>query len=389
VNKRNRRLFVASAAAIFIIVIAAGWYFWPHRSPIPTDKDTIVLADFTNSAGDPVFDGTLRQGLSVQLEQSPFLSLVSEERIRQTLRLMDKPPDAALTPEIMCDFCQRVGSKSYIRGSVDKLGNAYVIGLDAINCATGDSLAEEQVQASGKEKVLDALGHAATDLRRKLGESLTTVEKYDTPLEQATTQSLEALKAYSLGRKAKDSGDPMAAVPLLQQAILLDPKFAMAYAALGTSYNNYGENSEAAENAKKAYGLRESVSVREKFYIESRYCQFVTGDLEKARQVYELWAQAYPRDDLPMTDLGVVDDSPGQYDGGLAVSFQALRLNPASGNNRANLVSSYLCLNRLKEARAAAEEAQAKKIDSPSLRYYLAGVDFLQNDAAALARDLA
>jgi eukaryotic-like serine/threonine-protein kinase len=253
------------------LLAAGGLYYRAHQqSKRLTDKDTIVLADFTNTTGDTVFDGTLRQGLSVQLEQSPFLSIVSDQQILQTLGLMGQPADAELTPAIAREVCQRTASATVLDGSIAKLGSEYVLGIKAVNCRTGDSLAQEQVQAARKEDVLKALGDASTKLRRKLGELLSTVEKLDTPVEQATTPSLEALQAYSLGRKAMvGKSDWAAAVPFFQRAIRLDPNFAMAYVSLGRSYDNLGETSLAAENTRKAYELREQVSEREKFYIES------------------------------------------------------------------------------------------------------------------------
>jgi tetratricopeptide (TPR) repeat protein len=376
-------------AALAVAALAAGTYFYFHRTPKLTDKDTIVLADFTNTAGDPVFDGTLRQGLTVQLEQSPFLSLLSDRRIQQTLRMMGQPPDARLTPEIARELCQRTESAVVLDGSIASLGSQYVLGLKAGNCLTGDALAAEQVTAEGKERVLKALGEAAVKLRGKLGESLTTVQKFDTPLEQASTPSLEALQAYSLGWKTRvGKGDDAAAIPLLQRAIRLDPKFAMAYAALGASYFNLGEASLGAENTKMAYELRERASDREKFYIESHYHSIVTGDLEKARQAYELWAQTYPRDWVPPDNLGGIYRILGQYDKRLAENRETLRLD-ASGVSYAYLVYPYLNLNRLEEARGVAKEAQAKNLDSPLLRGALYLLAFLQNDAAGMAEQVA
>ncbi len=364
--------------------------YYGRKAQALTEKDTIVLADFTNTTGDSVFDGTLRQGLAVQLEQSPFLTFVSEQRIQQTLRLMDQPPDARLTPEIARDLCQRTQSAAFLDGSIASLGSQYVLGLKAVNCRTGDSLAQEQATADGKERVLKALGEAAAKLREKLGESLVTVQKLDTPIEQASTPSLEALQAYSLGRKTLvGKGDWAAAVPLFQRAIRLDPNFAMAYASLGVDYSNLGETSLASENTKKAYELRERVSEREKFYIESHYQHYVTGDLEKARQAYELWAQTYPRDLVPPNNLGVIYENLGEYDKALAESLEALRLDPGSGASYANLVAHYLYLNRLQEARATADEAQAKNLDSPPLRFKLYVLAFLKNDPAGMAQQVA
>jgi tetratricopeptide (TPR) repeat protein len=387
----NRRLLTIAVAAVAAIALAGGAYFRFHRAPALAASDTIVLADFSNTTGDPVFDGTLRQGLAVQLEQSPFLKLVSEQRIQQTLRLMGQPVDVTLMPEMARDLCQRTGSKAYLSGSIANLGTQFVLGLNAVNCQTGDSLADEQEQAPGKEQVLGAMDRAATKLRAKLGESLSMVQKLDTPLEQATTPSLEALQAFSVGRTIQVvKGDDAAAVPLFQEAIRLDPSFAMAYASLGTIYWNLGETSLAAENTRKAYELRERVSEREKFYIESHYYKYVTGDLEKSREVYELWAQTYPRDWLPVSSLAIIYENLGQYDKALAEAREAVRLDPASGLNYANLVGAYLYLNRLEEARATAEEPAAKTvINSAFLHSILYVIAFLQNDTAWMGQQVA
>jgi len=386
----GRGAAMTGAAVVIIAFVIGGWFYYGHKAHTLTEKDTIVLADFANTTGDPVFDDTLRQGLSVQLEQSPFLSLVSDQHIQQTLRMMGRPPDARLTFEIAQELCQRTESAAVLDGSIASLGSQYVLGLKAVNCRTGDSLAQEQTTADGKERVLKALGESAAKLRAKLGESLSSVQKLDTPIEQATTPSLEALQAYSLGRKTLvGKGDWAAAVPLFQQAIRLDPNFAMAYASIGVDYSNLGETSLASENTKKAYELRERTSEREKFYIESHYYHYVTGDLEKARQTYELWAQTYPRDLVPPNNLGVIYENLGEYDKALAESLDALRLDPGSGASYANLVAHYLYLNRLQEARATADEAQAKNLDSPPLRFKLYVLAFLKNDPAGMAQQVA
>ncbi|MGH9776204.1 MAG: protein kinase domain-containing protein [Candidatus Acidiferrales bacterium] len=388
----RRRLVGGVVAAIVVMGLAAGGYWWLNgrKAHALTERDTIVLADFTNTTGDSVFDEALRQGLSVQLEQSPFLSIISDQQMHQTLKLMGQKPDAKLTQDIARELCQRTGSAAVLDGSIASLGNQYVLGIKAVNCRTDDTLVEEQERATGKEQVLAAMDKAAAKLREKLGESLSTVEKLDTPLEQASTPSLEALQAYSLGRKAMvGRGDSAAAVPLFQRAIRIDPNFAMAYASLGTSYSNLGETSLGAENKRKAYELRERVSAREKFYIESHYYGGVTGDLEKARQSYELWAQTYPRDSFPPSSLGNIYDALGQYDKVLAEFREALRLDPSSGLHYSNLVGIYLNLNRLQEARATAEEAQAKELDSPFLRFNLYELAILQNDKAGMAQQVA
>jgi serine/threonine protein kinase/predicted Zn-dependent protease len=380
---------IASAAVVILALAIGGWLYFGRSTHALTEKDTIVLADFTNMTGDPVFDGTLRQGLAVQLEQSPFLSLVPDQRIQQTLRLMGQSPDARLTPEIARDLCQRTAGAAVLDGSIASLGSQFVLGLKTVNCRTGDSLAEEQARATGKEQVLAAMDKAAANLRGKLGESLSTVQKFDTPIEQATTPTLEALQAYSLGRRTLGAkGDNAAAVPFFQRAIRLDPNFAMAYASLGTSYGNLGESSLAAENMRKAYELRERVSEREKFYIESHYYSIITGDLEKARRAYELWAQTYPRDWVPPDNLGGIYRILGQYDKRLAENRETLRLDPSSAWSYAYLVYPYLNLNRLAEARATADEAQAKQLDSPLLRVGLYQLAFLQNDAPGMAQQV-
>ncbi len=382
---------VAGGAALLVALLAvAGWFYNTRHAQALTQLDTIVLADFVNKTGDPIFDDTLRQGLAAQLQQSPFLSLVSEQRIQQTLRMMGKPTDSKLSPAIAGDVCQRAGSKAYLSGSIASIGSQYVIGVSAVNCQSGDYLAQEQFTANGKENVLKALGEAATKLREKLGESLKTVQKLDTPIEQATTPSLEALQAYSLGRKTLQSkADFTAAVPLFQRSIQLDPNFAMAYATLGTTYHNLGEKILAAENTRKAYELRGHVSEWEKFYIESHYYHFVTGDLEKARQVYELWEQIYPREQVAPTNLGVIYQTLGQHEKSLVQFREAMRLSPADSLNFGNIVLGYIHLNRFDEARAAANEALTKNLDSGDLRLNLYQLAFLKNDPAGMAQQVA
>ncbi|MGA2204964.1 MAG: protein kinase [Terriglobales bacterium] len=381
---------IAVPVLLVVLLVAGGLYYRSHQqSQRLTDKDTIVLSDFDNKTGDAVFDDTLKQGLSVQLEQSPFLSLISERRVIETLKLMGRSPGDRLTPEVTREVCQRTGSKVMLTGSIAGLGSQYVIGLKAVNCNTGDVLAEAQEQAAGKESVLKALDNAATSLRSKLGESLSSVEKYATPVEEATTPSLEALKAYSLGAKTLNGGDFAAAVPLLDRAVRLDPNFAMAYGVLGMGYHNLGENTLAAENTAKAYQLRERVSEREKLTIECFYDQLVTGDLEKARRTSELWEQAYPQDSIARTNLSFIYQVLGQYDRALVEAREAVRLDPAIGVNYENLAVSYLCLNRLEETRATAEEAQAKKVDTPVVHFVLYSLAFLKNDPAGMAQQVA
>jgi serine/threonine protein kinase/tetratricopeptide (TPR) repeat protein len=387
---QKRRSALLVAAGVIVLAAAGAYYFHSRRAPALTEKDTIVLADFTNTTGDPVFDGTLRQGLSAQLEQSPFLNLLSDERIAQTLTLMSQPKDARLTKDLAHEVCLRTGSTATIEGSIASLGSQYVLGLQAVNCHSGDLLAEEQVTANAREQVLKALGEAATKMRQNLGESLASVEKYDAPPEDVTTPSLKALQAYSLGYRAQGVKDDWAAaIPLFQRAINLDPKFALAYAHLGTCYLILGETARGAENTRRAYELRERVSEREKFYIAARYEHNVTGDLEAARRIYESWAQTYPRDEIPPLNLGAVYRALGEYTKALASAQEALKIDPGSGLVYGFIVSTQLDLNRLDEARATAREAQARNLDSPWIHGSSYLVDFLQHDAAGMEREVA
>ena len=376
------------AVPMALIALAAGTYFFTHREPKLTEKDVIVLGDFTNTTGDTVFDGTLRQGLAVQLEQSPFLTQMSEELIQQTLKLMQQSPNARLTPDIAREVCQRAEGMATLNGSIAQIGNDYTLILKAVNCVTGDTLASTEATASDKSHVLDAMGKAASEIRGKLGESLSTVKKFDTPVEQASTSSLEALQAFSQGRKQMGAIDFAAAIPQLQRAIKLDPNFAMAYAALGICYQDIGEAQLASEYSQKAYDLRDRVSEREKFYIDSHYQQNTVGDLEKAREIYEQWAQAYPRDEVPPTNLSVIYGELGEYSKALGGSQAAFKLNP-SGLNYSNLIGSFISINRLDEAQALAAEAQANKLDSGYLRLSLYSLAFLKNDTAGMAQQLA
>ncbi|MGC2324769.1 MAG: hypothetical protein WA463_19195, partial [Terriglobales bacterium] len=338
-----------------------------------------------NNTGDPVFDETLKQALAVQLEQSPYLNIVSERKVAGTLRLMGRSPDQPLRGEAARDLCQRVGSKALLAGSISSLGSQYVIGLDAVNCATGDSIAKEQAQAAGKEDVLKALNNAAVDIRSKLGESLSSVQKFATPVEEATTSSLEALKAYSLGLKTRSAKGETAALPLFKRAAELDPKFAMAYAITGTTYGNLGEPALAVEYTRKAYELRDKVSERERFYIDSHYFSAVTGELEKATQVHELWKQTYPRDVTPHVNLDFIDSETGKYDKAVQEARESLRMEPNSAMTYGNLAGDDINLNQLQDAEAVLKQAEERKLESESLlitRYELA---FLKGDPAEMA----
>ena len=374
-------------SAVLPVGLIAGWLLYPRRQVgALTDKDTIVLSDFDNKTGDAVFDDTLKQGLSVQLEQSPFLAMVSERKVIETLKMMGRSADDRLTPEVTHEVCLRTGSKAIVTGSIVGLGSQYVIGLKAVNCNTGDVLAEAQQQASGKEAVLKALDNAAISLRGKLGESLSSVQKYATPLEEATTPSLEALKVYSLGLKTWAAKGDTAALPFYKRAVDLDPNFAMAYAQMSVLYHDLNEIAGAAENGRKAYDLREKVSERERFWIESGYYDFVTGELEKGAQVDELWLQTYPRDAMPYTELGFVSATLGNWEKALEEWQVAVRLDPKNGLLYYLLSLAYMSQNRLDEAAAVFKQAEERNLDNEQLlqsRYWLA---FLKGDTAQMAQ---
>ena len=381
---RSRKIVVTVAVAVVAAGIAGG-VLWHSRKPLLTEKDTIVLGDFANSTGDAVFDGTLREGLSVELEQSPFLSLLSEEGIHRTLRMMGLPVNPRPTPEIAREVCQRTSSAAALDGSIALIGTRYNLILKAVNCASGDLLASTEAQASDKSHVLDALGKAASEMRRKLGESLSTLERYNTPLEQATTPTLEALQAYSLGYKTFGEGNDASALPFFQRATQLDPNFAMAYWAMGLSYLAIGESVLSAESRRKAFELRERMSELEKLKIE---CDDYTDDVMKARRSCELGAKTYPRDPLFHWDLAIYSDSLGQYEAGLKEKLEAIRLAPHNGRYCRTVVYAYLLLNRVRDAEAAAKERCAKAGDAyPEGILYL--VAFYRDDTVEMARQAA
>jgi serine/threonine protein kinase/tetratricopeptide (TPR) repeat protein len=382
-GKKLWKVLVPAVLLTMAALVAGNFYLRSHQTKTLTDKDTIVLADFDNKTGDTVFDDTLKQGLSIQLEQSPFLELISETKVNGTLKLMGHSASEPPTPSVMRDVCQRLGSKVMVTGSIVSFGNQYVVGLKAVNCNTGDLLAEVQGQAAGKEAVLNALDKAAVSLRSKLGESLSSVQKYDTPLE-ATTPSLEALKAYSLGRKTWFAKGATAALPFYKLAVELDPNFAMPYVAMSNAYGALGETGRGAENARKAYDLREKVSGRERFSIEAGYYLNVTGELEKAAQAYELWLQAYPRDHTPYESLPFISGSLGNYEKALEESREILRRNPNNENNYANVGAILVDLNRLDEAETVYKQAEERKLEGERLNPY--GLAFLKGDTALMAR---
>jgi len=370
---------------VAVVLGVGAWLYFARKAQALTEKDTIVLSDFTNTTGDAIFDDTLKTALNVSLRQSPFLNVLSDSEVAKTLQLMTRPPDTKITPGVARELCQRAGSKAYLAGSIGSLGSQYVLGLKAVNCRSGDTLAEEQVTAASKEKVLDTLGQAASKLRGELGESLATVQKLDVPLEHATTSSLEALKAYSLGRKAEGEKGAAAALPYDQRSIQLDPNFAMGCGAVGDDYVSLGETGRAREYLTKAFQLREHASEWETLTIAATYYSFVTGELDKAAQTYQEQIESYPRWAGSYGNLGIVYSAQGQYEKAADSERQAVRLAPDHLYHYGNLANSVLALQRFDEARHIIHEAQARKLDDLTLRNALYALAFLGADLAAMA----
>ena len=392
VGSRPISVWAAVAAVLALLAVVVGGVYLRSRRAAPveaaplTEKDSVLLADFVNKTDDPVFDDALKQALTIQLSQSPFLNIVSDRKIEETLRLMSQPAQR-ITPGLAREICIRTGSKATVLGSISNLGSQYVIGLSAVGCGNGDTLATEQGQAAGKKDVLKTLGRTAKDLRRKLGESLVTVEKFDVPVE-ATTPSLEALQAYSMGgRTSRRKGDAEA-IPFFKRAIDLDPNFALAYAGLSLAYFNLNQAGLAAENATKAYELRDRVSERERYRISTTYYHAVTGELEKATEVYELWSKSYPRDDTPPLNLGVVYQQLGRYDKAVVETEQAQRLAPTT-TGYGNLAFEYIALNRLDDADKVLQGAQSKDFEGLDIRASLYLLSFLRGNSKGMEQQLA
>jgi len=390
---RRKKLggYILAAALISVAVVAGALYVRSRSArstsrPL-TEKDTIVLADFTNSTGDPVFDGTLKQALAVDLQQSPFLNILSDSKAGETLKLMGRASSERVAGEVATELCLRTGSQAVVSGSIANLGSQYVVTLDAVACNNGDSLAKERAEAASKEGVLKALDTSAATLRARLGESLASVQKFDVPME-ATTPSLDALKAYSMAIATGRTKGDSEAIPFMKRAIELDPNFAMAYVGLGIEYANLGQPGVAADYGRKAYTLRDRVSDREKFRISAFYFQYVTGEMDKAIESYELWAKSYPREMVPHGNLGSLYASVGQYDKAIAETETAQRLEPTI-TDYANLASNYISVNRMKDARLTLEEAQRNHFDGLFIRGDLYSLAFLDGDNAEMERQVA
>ena len=386
---KKRWKVLIPAAIVLVLLIAAIFYARSRQSAKLTEKDSVLLADFVNTTGDAVFDGTLKQALAVQLEQSPYLNIVPESRIREALRFMGKPPDERLTNEIAREICQRQGIKAMLTGTIASLGNHYVVTLTAANGSTGDTLATEQVEVENKEQVLKSLDKAASDLRQKMGESLVSVQQFAKPLDEATTSSLEALQAFSLGNDEHQKMQDDAAIPSLKKAVELDPNFAMAWATLGVAFNNMGRGAEAAQAVRKAYDLRDRTSEREKLYIQAHYYSEVTVDPEKALQVYAEWRQTYPRDTIAYDNAALAYSELGQPEKALDLASQAHRINPHDVYAYDNMAEAYEALNRFAEAKSISEQAVAEKSDGIAVHFVLTDLAYMRGDRATYEHELA
>ena len=383
------KLGIALTLLLAVAIIVGVYQRARRQSNRLSEQDTVVIADFANSTGDAVFDDTLKAALSVSLRQSPFLSVLPDQRVAETLRLMTLPAATKLTPEITREVCLRAKSRAYIAGTIGSLGNEYVLGLKAVNCQTGSILAQEQVTAATKERILDQLGGAASKLRSELGESLASVQKFDVPLAEATTPSLEALKAYTVAWRVHASTGAAAAVPFYKRALQLDPQFAMAYAWLGDMYGQMGESDLSAENLTKAYQLRDRASDAEKFFITASYYIRVTGNLENAEQTCLVWAQTYPRE-MPAHGLlsGIIYQGLGRYEEAVEQGKQAVELNPDVAAVYVGLISDYLYLDRLNEADSTLQVAAERKVESADLSLLRYLTAFLRGDQAGMEREM-
>jgi serine/threonine protein kinase/tetratricopeptide (TPR) repeat protein len=388
-GRRLWKIFVPAAVVVVAALIGGGLYFRSRLARSLTEKDTIVLTDFANTTGETVFDGTLKQALTADLEQSPFLNVVSDNKVNETLQLMSHSGNERVTEEMAREICVRIGSKALLAGSIAKLGSQYVLGLKAINCQTQDSLGTTQGEAENRENVLHLLGQLTSTMRGKLGESLVSVHKFDRPLEQATTSSLEALQAYSEGIKVHHQKGAIEALPFLKHAVELDPNFAAAYVELGDLYYSISQPTLAADSLKKAFELRERVSEREKFSIASNYYSLVTGELEKANHQYELWFHDYPRELEAHSNLGFNYLILGQYEKAVAENLESLRLDPNEGTVYPNLALAYLCLNRLEEAKATVGQALQRNLNGPALHYAMYQIAFVLKDAEVMQQQVA
>ena len=385
----KRHKLAAALIALFVIVASASAFYLYKRNSHPlTERDTVLLTDFVNTTGEPVFDGTLKQALAVNLGQTPFLNLFPEDRVRETLRFMGRSPDDRITRDVGREICERQGIKAMLTGSIASLGSHYVITLEALNSRSGDPIAREQIEAESKEKVLSALGTAASNLRQKLGESLSSIQKYDVSIEQATTQSLDALKAFAMGNEERAKGNARESLALYQRAVELDPNFAMAYARIGVQYVNEEQLERSKEYFQKAYDLRDRVSERERLYLEEKYYSYITGEIDQAIETLKTWARLYPSDFIPHNNLSLNYQLIGRHDEALKEALEAVRLSPNNISAHDNLVSSFMSLGRFDEAEQAEREAQKINPDSVSIHLNNYFFGFLRQDQAAMDREV-
>jgi serine/threonine protein kinase/tetratricopeptide (TPR) repeat protein len=387
-RRKPWKIIVPAALVLLAALVALGFYWRSRQSAKLTEKDSVLLADFINTTGDGVFDGTLKQALAVELEESPYLNIFPESRIHEALRFMGRSPDERVTSAVAREICLREGVKAMLTGSISSLGSHYVVTLEAVNSQSGDSLAREQAEAESKEQVLKSLDVAASSLRRKLGESIGSVQKFATPLEAATTSSLDALQAFSLGQAEHQKFDDAAAIPHLKRAIELDPNFAMALATLGIAYRNEGDSRSAVGYIQRAFDLRDRASEREKFYISSHYYDTARNQLEKAVEIYEQWKQTYPRDSVPRDNLALAYQVMGQHEKAVANASEAVRLDPNDRYARDNLASAYQFLGRYDEAKTVADQAIAQKVDSWTIYLLLYNLAVIRGDEATMRQEV-
>ena len=380
----KRHKWGALIAGVFVIASVAALFLYFNKAQALTDKDSVLLADFVNTTGEPVFDGTLKQALSVQLGQSPFLNIFPEERVRETLRYMNRPADERITRDVGLEICRRQGLKALLVGSIARIGNNYVITLEALNAQTSDSIAREQAEVESKEKILSSLGTAASSLREKLGESLSSIKQYDVAVEQATTSSLEALKAFSMGNEERSRGRTREALALYQRAVDLDPNFAMAYARIGVFYGNQSQLELATEYVQKAYDLRDRVSERERLYISEKYHNYITGEIPKVIEVLQTWARLYPNDYIPHNNLALQYLFVGRYEESMKEAQAALRISPANNSSLANLSGSFLGLGRFEESEQIGNQMKAANPDGAEVHFNNIIFAFLRRDWTAI-----
>jgi len=385
---KRHKIAAVLIALILVAAIGGGYYVYSRRVQPLTERDTVLLTDFVNTTGEPVFDGTLKQALAVQLGQTPFLTLFPDERVRETLRFMGRSPDDRITRDVGREICQRQGIKAMLGGSITRLGANYVITLEAINPRSGDPFASEQVETDSKEKVLASLGNAASNLRKKLGESLSSIQKYDVKIEQATTSSLEALKAYAMGDEERQKGRSRESLAFYKRAIELDQNFAMAYARIGVHYFNYGQLETSKQFIQKAYDLRDRVSERERLYIAEKYYNYVTGEVDQAVETLQTWAKLYPNDFVPHNNLSINYKLLGRYEDALKEALEASRLSPNNTTARTNVISNFLSLGRWDEAEQAIAELRKINPELPMVHGTAAFLAFIRGDQATIDREL-